>query len=115
MSEPNVNDGGPVFPAGMVVTPNNGLVPTSAVTDETGMSLRDWLAAHERLAEWDSGDAVMRTEMAEALAGRKQPGHGWACATPEEFLEMLQWEADWRAALKYIRADAMLKAREGKQ
>lgn len=75
------------------------------------MSLRDWFAGHESLADWDNMEAVMKTEMAEALAGRKQPGHGWACATPKEFLAMLQWEADWRAALKYLRADAMLKAK----
>ena len=93
-----INDGGPAFP-----------VPDFAEGD--GMSLRDWFAGQEGLAEWDDGDAVMSTRMAEALAGRKQPGHGWACATPEEYLAMFQFEADWRAALKYLRADAMLKAK----
>jgi len=79
------------------------------------MSLRDWFAGQESLTDWDDVEVVMSTPMAEALAGRKQPGHGWSCATPEEYLAMLQFEADWRAALRYIRADAMLKAREEKR
>lgn len=94
-----INDGGPAFP-------HDGQANYTG-----GMSLRDWFAGQESLAEWDSGDAVIRPQMAEALAGRKQPEHGWACATPGEFLAMLRFEADWRAALKYLRADAMLKAK----
>lgn len=73
------------------------------------MSLRDWFAGKETLMEWDNPDAVMSEKMAIALAGPKPEG-GWS----NNPIGMLQWEAKWRSALKYIRADAMLAAREGK-
>ena len=97
------NDGGPAF-------------PTSGWQDGSktplGMSLRDWFAGNETLAEWDCPEASAPHKMCEALAGRPKPANGWACNTHDEYIDMLRWEADWRAALKYIRADAMLKARE---
>lgn len=74
------------------------------------IQLRDWLAAHETLKEWEDFDTVDQNA-AELLAGRPKPKHGWRCETREQLIETLQWDADWRAALKYIRADAMLRAR----
>ena len=75
-----------------------------------GIPLRDWLAAHETLSEWEDFDALDQSAC-ELLAGRPKPKHGWRCETREQLIETLQWEADWRAILKYILADAMLKAR----
>ena len=112
-----INDGGSAFPCGPLgdtFTGEDGYT-RHQFPGCSGMSLRDWFAGQESLTDGDDVEVVMSTPMAEALAGRKQPGHGWSCATPEEYLAMLQFEADWRAALRYIRADAMLKAREEKR
>lgn len=103
MSTPN--DGGPAFP--VVRMP----LDPETVLNRQGMSLRDWFAAHENLAEWDDPEAIPSQVMAEALAGYSCPHHGWSCSTQSEWIAMITWEADWRSALKYIRADAMLKAR----
>ena len=81
------NDGGPAFP--------------SACDD--GMTLRDYFAANEKLTEWDGPEAIMPTSMAELLTGSPKP---------DSVIELFKWEAEWRAALKYIRADAMIAARE---
>ena len=87
-------DGGPAFP------------------QTTFEELRDYFAAQEQLSEFDHLDAILPKKMAEALAGRPMPEHGWGAKTDDECLSMLQWEADWRSALKYMRANAMLAARE---
>jgi hypothetical protein len=102
-------------------TPNNPpAFPTHPVSDGFGkphpdfyhgMSLRDWLASNESLSQWDAVEPDAINEMCEALAG-KRPDHGFNCHTPKEYIAMLKWEAKWRAALKYIRADAMLNERE---
>lgn len=97
------NDGGPAFPAQDWQAKGN---------HHPGMSLRDWFAGQETLADFDNPDATMPRGMAEALAGRPRPDHG-AGNTRDQWLAMLQWDADWRARLKFIRADAMLRAREG--
>lgn len=95
MSE--INDGGPAFPF-------KCQGPTTAPEVYYGMALRDYLAAHESLAELDQSDRTgLPVEIAEQLAGRKRPA--------KIGMDFLQWEADWRAAWKYIRADAMLAAR----
>jgi len=69
------------------------------------MTLRDWFAGQEQLP--DCGELVM--EACEALAG-KRPDGNWTTNT----IAWLEWEAAWRARIRYIRADAMLKAREAK-
>ena len=97
-------DGGPAFP---VVFDH-----VDARSESHGMTLRDWFAAHETLSEWDHPKASLSENMCEALAGRPKPNHGWSCETPEQWLDITRWDADWRAALKYIRSDAMLKARD---
>ena len=72
------------------------------------MSLRDYFASKEQLHELDNGITFMSPKMGEALAGEKMPEAGWS----KDPIAMCKWEAKWRAALKYIRADAMLAARE---
>ena len=108
MSTPN--DGGPAFPLHwMDFQPATG---DQVVREQfPGMSLRDWFAGQESLSEWDYQEAIPSKSMTEALAGRPRPEHGWSCSTQSEWIAMITWEADWRSALKYIRADAMLKAR----
>lgn len=73
--------------------------------------LRDWLAAHETLREWDLASVSTERKSSIGLVDRPVPAHGWSCQTPEEWRAMIQWEAEFLAALKYICADAMLKAR----
>ena len=101
----SVNDGGPAFPQPLARDCFGNLVtPAESVS---GMSLRDYFAAHETLAEWDHPEAVFSKSVAESLAG-PMPEGGWS----KNPLETMKWEAKWRAAVRYIRADAMLEARE---
>lgn len=75
-------------------------------TSGTGPSLRDTLAMHETLADYDAPDGVpLKVAVAEKLAGRPMPASD--CT-----VEWHRWHADWRAALRYLRADAMLAARD---
>lgn len=62
-------------------------------------TLRDYLAAHETLSDVD-----VTTGMAELLAGEPMPKRS-------DSLAWLCWDAKWKAALRYIRADAMLEVR----
>lgn len=73
---------------------------------QTGMELRDWFAARETLNDLDGSDPLELTkEACEVLAGYPKP-------TPQSpWFEFLQWDASWRAALKYLRADAMMARR----
>ena len=97
-------DGGSAFPEQVVHSEAHGFMPASAIAGEEGLSKRDWFAAHESLAHVDNPEnSGLSMELAESLAGRKRPeGRGMA---------FLLWEAEWRAAWKYIRADAMIAAR----
>jgi len=93
MSEP-INDGGPAYP---------DLHPSKDCRyQDAGMTLRDFFAATENLSDLDGVVAV-------AIAGPKPDGN-WI-TNPIEWLE---WDARWRSAVRYMRADAMLKAREAK-
>ena len=69
------------------------------------MTLRDYFAAAETLDDLEH----LTMEGAVALAGPKPEGN-WS-TNP---IEWRKWEAKWRAAVRFIRADAMLKAREVK-
>lgn len=101
------NDGGPAFP--VCYQHENLETGEKEVTAAFhGMSLRDWFAGQERLADYDHPEVIPNKEMCEALAGEKQPEGGWS----GNRIEMLRWEAKWMSAMKYIRADAMLAARE---
>ena len=92
------NGGGPAYP----VTPTDGsghFWPT-----ELGMSLLDYFAASETISAEDEANNI---SVFEGLVGPR-PVVGWQ----ESPLEWLQWEAKWRARLRYIRAQAMLAERE---
>lgn len=95
-----INDGGPAFP----VTASTG-DPRDGVYCRDGMSLCDWFAGQEQLGDFNHPQAQLPQNAMEALAGYPMPSG---------ILESLKWEADWRAALRFIRADAMLAAREVK-
>ena len=66
------------------------------------MSLRDYLASQETLSDLDD------PKWTEACANNwaKLLGRG----SPRGTAEFLAWEAEGRAALKYLRADAMIAA-----
>ena len=100
------NDGGPAFPVPDTHHPD-GQIQYGA----NGMSLRDWFAGQETLADFDAPDASVPKWAAEALAGRQKP-ECLHVTKADNWIEMMKWEADWRAGLKYIRADAMLRARQ---
>lgn len=87
------NNGGPAFPT------------ETADMYIHGMSLRDWFAGQESLSDWDFGQSSPSRELCEALTGEKQPDS-------TDPLALFVWEAKWRAALKYLRADAMIEAKE---
>ena len=91
MSE--INDGGPAFP---VIWQNAG--------PDLGMSLRDYFAAQHRFDE--SG---ITTIQAEAVMGGKSPD--WMT---ESHLDCLKWWIEAEARIRFLAADAMLKAREVK-
>ena len=95
----NQNDGGPAFPTPSRCNPQ-GLAEYS-----DGITLRDWLAGQETLADFEHPENRMCREGAEALAG--------PMPTSNDPVDIMVWGATWRAKLKYIRADAMLKARGG--
>jgi hypothetical protein len=101
MSAP-IDDGGPAFARSS--GPPQKEINTAA---HTGMSLRDWFAGQETLADFDQADAIISTALADKLAGPKPVG-GWT----QNPVAMLQWEATWRAKIKLIRADAMIAARK---
>lgn len=75
--------------------------PGKILTREPSMTLRDMFACHEVVKDDDYPSALKV-----ALAGTP-PSGGWQ-TNPEQWM---RWEADWRARIRYIRADAMLKAR----
>ena len=93
-----VNTGGPAFPVQDTVYPN-GQVQTGTY----GMTLLDWYAGQETLAEFDHPEATYGDSLASAFAGPKPPG-GWA----QDPRGMFEWEAKVRAGMKYTRASAML-------
>lgn len=87
MSE--INDGGPAFPVGMVVTPNNGLVPNSALTDEIGMSLRDWLAGQALVGILSNHQLLIQID--ENIAGStREVAAKYAVAVADATLEALK-------------------------
>lgn len=90
-----ISNGGPAYP-GMTYISWNG------EKNPEGMTLRDYFAASETLDE-----EHLTIDGAVALAGPKPEGD-WK-TNP---IEWYKWEAKWRATVRFIRADAMLKARE---
>lgn len=102
MSNPTHDDGGPAFPHAVQHLNSSYAAPVH------GMTLRDWFAGKETLADYDNPEAVIPEELTIALAGEK-PAGGWKTGN---MLAMTKWEAKWRAELRYLRADAMIAARK---
>lgn len=91
MSNTDTNTGGPAF-------------PHAQWPRETGMTMRDYFIAHlpdEGPDGEDWGDWVKQE-----IVGRPRPDAGNG-----QWLSILEWEAEFSAKWRAIRADAMLKAR----
>lgn len=84
------NDGGPAFPACNEAWNN----------DTMGMSLRDYFATHLQMHPDAIGPRTAEAVMGEPLPVEKDP------------LTLLKWWANAEARLRYIHADAMLRARQ---
>lgn len=97
----DTKDGGPAFPAH--TSRQDGLI--------YGMTLRDYFATHDQL---DPNESI-GLALAERLAGRSHPGpkdeRGQIKAGGDPVDVAIFW-ADAEAAYRYLRADAMLRARE---
>jgi len=97
-------DGGPAFPF-------KCQGQTTGPEIYYGMSLRDWFAGNDDLTDWNKVN--MEPAMMEALAGRKIP----ECVksripnSEQDWLELLEFLSLVRAKLRYMRSDAMVKAR----
>ena len=98
MNEPQ-NDGGPAF-----ARPSVEITDNERNYGQTGMSLRDYFAAHETLS--DCLDAA--SNFWSVILGR--PMTSWQ-ENPSEYISD---ECEARAKLRLMRADAMLKARAAK-
>lgn len=88
-----IDDGGPIHPG----TEANGLN-----SGWSGMSLRDYFATHADIGSVDE----LSVSWGEAILGR-------ACPLSADKLACYRWWADYRAAMRYMEADAMLAARKG--
>ena len=99
------NDGGPAFPH------ESYCHEADMDTVKPGMTLRDYFATHEPL---DPNNSIGKA-LAEKLIGRRMPdAERDEFADPHEFaLAVALFWADAEAAYRYLRADAMLRAREG--
>lgn len=107
MSNP-INDGGPAFPHAEFakdVVMEDGRPACRVYFASPGMTLRDYFAAHEGLEEF-SGRGVP-IELGIQLAG-----HPPSVPQEDDYVAWLKWQAKVRAALKYIRADAMIAEME---
>jgi len=91
-----IDDGGQAFP-----THGNGMFG-EPVTLRSGMTLRDWFAGKEQCPTAEE----IGLSCAEALAGKHPTGE-----PDTNPIEWMQWDCEWCAKLRYMRADAMLKAR----
>ena len=92
-----INSGGPAFPISLPGYGDNGA---------SGMTLRDYFAAHlsDESEGSDYGDAIKA-----ALVGRECPS-----LRSDGPIAVLQFEAEFRAKWRLMRADEMLAARETK-
>ena len=95
-----IDDGGAAFPNPIEWDPNGQVV----FKGSHGMTLRDWLAGQEKV---DTNEEF-EWALCEALAGPRPPG-----SYQSNPLEWFAWDNQWRAAVRYARADAMLAARKG--
>lgn len=89
---------GPAFPVLHVYTDRDGEVDSRS---DEGMSLRDYFAVHADIGDVDQ--LTMTTGV--RLLGRNCP------LMQADTKACLEWWAEYRARLRYIEADAMLKER----
>lgn len=98
------NDGGPAFPH------ESYCREADMDTVKPGMTLRDYFATHEPL---DPNNSIGKA-LAEKLIGRRMPEKEDGFKDHYELaLAVSIFWADAEAAYRYLRADAMLRAREG--
>ena len=90
------NDGGPAFPVPMIPV-DFGFTEVR----EQGLSLRNWFAANASLDDCEE----MSVRSLGKVLGREPPNFE---ADPIGYME---WDAAWRAKVRYLRADAMLAER----
>ena len=90
------SDGGPAFARSAAWSP--GYQPTVS-SSQKGMTLRDFLAASVSFVE----DDFPNTLFAEQLLGK---------TSPEDTAGRFEFWLDVEAKIRYMKADAMLKARE---
>ena len=96
-----IETGGPAFPVSTAEA-SEGHQDGHNTWQFPGMTLRDYFAVHS-----DIGDTTKLTiSIGESLLGRECPS--W----DSDIHGFLAWKAEVRATLRYIEADAMLKARE---
>jgi hypothetical protein len=102
-----IKNGGPAFP-----TKHPALDPrASGFYTEDGMTLRDYFATHEQL---DPNESI-GLGLAERLAGRPHPAprdEGGKLKAGADPVEVAIFWADAESAYRYLRADAMIRARE---
>lgn len=91
-----INMGGPAFPSKKRVYIDGYLTKEFEPVD--GMTLRDYFASSV-----DMDVTINQQELAEQIVGRP---------FPENQLEILVFRLDLAARVRYMSADAMLKARE---
>ena len=95
--------GGPAFPMpGLSGLPNHGFV-----YGENGMTLRDYFIAHIGDENQAGDDSDYSDHAKAALVGRPYPSY-----TDDGPLAVFQFEAEFRAKWRSMRADAMLEARK---
>lgn len=91
-------DGGPAFPRTGVGNAGHRY----DVPPQDGMTLLDYFAAAETLADCEQ----MGGKSLEALAGSAPPDF------QKDPIGYMEWEAKWRARVRFIRASATLAERE---
>jgi hypothetical protein len=92
-----IDDGGPAFArTGHECTNGDWVVP------QNGMTLRDWFAGNEKVDPSEH----FQWELCEALAGPRP-----IKSRATDPVEWEIWQAAWQARIRFIRADAMIKAR----
>ena len=67
------------------------------------MTLLDWMAGQETLADWDNPDAIIPKELAQHFGG-DMPEGGWS----KNPIAAFERDARVRAGMRYTRASAML-------
>ena len=104
-------DGGPAFPRHPEALPDGsgGMFNRRAYEscDDTGMSLRDWIAGTIQIPTDVEGNPWgFSRETIGGLLGLGIPKTGYT------YEQTFAWDIDANARLRYLYADAMLKARE---